>query len=80
MAKAQHSPEYRPVPALLRKLREEAGLTQRDLGKRVGKPQSWVYNCESANRRVDLAEFIVWCRGCGADPGGAFKRALAACR
>ncbi|MGD0464269.1 MAG: helix-turn-helix transcriptional regulator [Tepidisphaeraceae bacterium] len=80
MAKAQHFPSYRPIPVLLRHLREEAGLTQRDLGKRVGKPQSWVFNCESANRRVDIAEFIVWCRGCGADPAAAFKRALAACR
>jgi hypothetical protein len=27
-----------------------AGLTQRALGKRLGKPQSWVFNCETANR------------------------------
>ena len=40
-------------------MREEAGLTQRDLGKCLKKPQSWVYNCETANRRVDLAEFVM---------------------
>ena len=43
-------------------LREKAGLTQRDLGKRLKKPQSWVYNCETGNRRVDVTEFIVWAR------------------
>ena len=78
MAKAQHSPDYRRLPGLLRQLREEAGLTQRDLGKRMKKPQSWIYNCESANRRVDVTEFAAWCRGCGADPLRAFKRALEA--
>ena len=74
--KSQHDPSYRPVPALLRALREEAGLTQRELGARLKKPQSWVYNCESANRRVDISEFVAWARGCGADPGAAFARFL----
>jgi transcriptional regulator with XRE-family HTH domain len=74
--KAQHDPRYEPVPPLLRALREEAGLTQRDLGDRLGKPQSWVYNCETANRRVDVAEFVAWARACGADPMAAFGRLL----
>jgi hypothetical protein len=56
--KSQHSPAYQRLPGFLRTLREEAGLTQRALGQRLGKPQSWVYNCETANRRVDVTEFI----------------------
>jgi transcriptional regulator with XRE-family HTH domain len=72
--KSQHAAAYRPLPALLRALREEAGLTQRELGQRMRKPQSWVYNCETANRRVDVAEFVAWARGCGVDPGRAFAR------
>lgn len=55
--KSQHARAYRPLMALLRGLREGAGLTQRDLGGRLGKPQSWVHNCEVGNRRVDVAEF-----------------------
>ena len=62
MAKAQHSTAYRAVPPLLRRLREEAGLSQRELGARMKRPQSWVYNCETANRRVDIMELIAWCR------------------
>ena len=58
MPKSQHEPAYRPAPPFLRQLRERAGLTQRALGQRLRRPQSWVYNCESANRRVDVAEFI----------------------
>lgn len=74
--KAQHASPYRKLPGFLRALREEAGLTQRELGKRLRKPQSWVYNCESANRRVDVTEFIAWARACGGDPQDAFARFL----
>ena len=74
--KAQHSRSYRSVPVFLRRLREEAGLTQRELGKRLKKPQSWVYNCETANRRVDVTEFIAWAQACGVDPGDALARFL----
>jgi transcriptional regulator with XRE-family HTH domain len=74
--KAQHGRSYQRLPILLRALREEAGLTQRELGKRLKKPQSWVYNCENTNRRVDVAEFVEWARACGAEPKAAFNRFL----
>ncbi len=75
--KSQHSRAYQRLPPLLRALREEAGLTQRELGKRLRKPQSWVFNCESANRRVDVTEFVAWVRACRADPCAALARLLA---
>ena len=78
--KAQHTRAYRHLPPLLREPRDEAGLTQRELGRVLGKPQSWVYNCEAANRRVDVAEFIAWSEACGVKPTTAFTRFLrAAC-
>lgn len=76
MPKAQHAPAYRPLPAYLRQLRESAGLTQRELGQRLHKPQSWVYNCESGNRRVDVTEFVTWCRACRTEPRAAFAALL----
>ncbi len=75
--KAQHAPAYRGVPAFLRELRDKAGLTQRELGSRLGKPQSYIYNCESANRRVDVPEFIAWAKACGREPVAAFRRFVA---
>jgi transcriptional regulator with XRE-family HTH domain len=72
--KSQHARAYRPLPGYLRTLREEAGLTQRELGERMKKPQSWVYNCETGNRRVDVTEFIAWATACGVDPRQAFAR------
>ena len=49
--KAQQNLKYRVLPGFLRQMREQAGLTQRELGKRLTKPQSYIYNCETANRR-----------------------------
>ncbi len=74
--KSQHAAAYRALPGFLRELREEAGFTQRELGKRLRKPQSYVYNCETANRRVDVTEFIAWTQGCEVEPLKAFRRFL----
>jgi transcriptional regulator with XRE-family HTH domain len=71
--KSQHASAYRSLPGFLRHLREQAGLTQRQLGKRMKKPQSWIYNCETANRRVDVTEFIEWTKCCGIEPGQALR-------
>jgi transcriptional regulator with XRE-family HTH domain len=72
--KSQHARSYRRLLPFLRTLREEAGLTQRELGARLKKPQSWIYNCETGNRRVDVSEFIGWADACGVNPKVAFVR------
>ena len=74
--KSQHAAAYQRLPPFLRMLRGEAELTQRELGKKLKKPQSWVYNCETGNRRVDVTEFIAWVRACGIDVQAAFVRFL----
>lgn len=74
--KSQHNMMYRILPMFLRQMREKAGLTQREIGKRLKKPQSYVYNCETANRRVDITEFISWARACEVKPQTAFSRLL----
>jgi transcriptional regulator with XRE-family HTH domain len=74
--KSQHSRDYEPLRALLRSLRQGAGLTQRDLGERMGKPQSWIHNCEVGNRRVDVSEFTAWANACEVKPVTAFRRFL----
>jgi transcriptional regulator with XRE-family HTH domain len=74
--KSQHSLMYRKIPVFLKNMREKAGLTQRELGKIINKPQSYIYNCETANRRVDITEFIVWSKGCGEDAKTTFARLL----
>ncbi len=74
--KSQHNRMYRVLPGFLRELREKTGLTQRQLGKRLNKPQSYIYNCETANRRVDITEFILWVKACDIDPKKVFNKLL----
>lgn len=74
--KVQHLEEYKQLPKFLRKLREDAGLTQRALGEAIDKPQSWVQYCETGSRRVDVAEFIQWSNVCKVSPEKAFKKFL----
>ncbi len=50
------------------KARKSAGLTQRELAKRLHKPQSFVAKYEGGERRVDVLEFIEICKAIEADP------------
>lgn len=51
--------------ALLRQVRLEAGLRQTDVAAKLGKPQSFVSNYESGERRLDLLELQVLCEALG---------------
>lgn len=64
---------YRKVPPFLRDLRERAGLTQRQLAKRAGQSQWWVARSETGSRRLDVAEFVEFCLGCGVRPAEAIE-------
>ena len=68
MAKKPNPPSHHDVPGLLRKIREEAELTQRDLAKRLKRSQPWVHKSEYGERRVDVSEFLDWCAACRSDP------------
>ena len=41
---------------LLKSIREEQGLLQREVAERLGTPQSFVSKYESGERRIDLPE------------------------
>ncbi len=64
---------YRKVPAFLRELRESAQLTQRELAERIAQSQWWVARCEMGSRRIDVAEFVEFCVGCGRNPAEALS-------
>ena len=72
MSKSQHAPRYRYLPALLRRLREEAELTQRELATKLRVTHVWVHKSEIGERRVDVTEFMDWTAACGVDPSDAF--------
>jgi transcriptional regulator with XRE-family HTH domain len=48
--------KYKTVGGVLKAARERSGLTQQQLAKRLGKPQSFVSNYERGQRRIDVLE------------------------
>jgi transcriptional regulator with XRE-family HTH domain len=73
MAKAQHAQRYRHLPGLLRQIREDRGFTQRALAAKLGVTHVFVHKSEIGERRVDITEFMDWCRACSVDPEAAFR-------
>jgi transcriptional regulator with XRE-family HTH domain len=57
-----HSAAYRRFLARLRRARSEAGLTQVQVARRLGRPQSFVSKCESGERRIDVVELADFAR------------------
>lgn len=53
---------------LLTAARHDADLTQSDLAKRLGRPQSFVSKIEIGERRLDVVEFLHVARAIGVDP------------
>jgi len=72
MAKSQHAVRYKHLPGLLRQWRETAGLTQRELARKLRTNHVFVHKSEVGERRVDVAEFMDWCLACGVDPTEGF--------
>lgn len=60
-----HDQRYIETVALLRKAREGSGLTQRDLARLLGRPQSYVSKVETCERRLDYVELLQLCRAIG---------------
>ncbi|TGV08745.1 XRE family transcriptional regulator [Mesorhizobium sp. M8A.F.Ca.ET.173.01.1.1] len=59
---------YRRLIELLVQARKDAGITQVELGKRLGLRQTAVSKFELCERRLDVAEFIAVAKAIGADP------------
>lgn len=48
--------------------RKDAGITQAELGKRIGQRQTFVSKFELGERRLDVAEFVTVAKAIGVDP------------
>ncbi|MDU8359641.1 helix-turn-helix transcriptional regulator [Pseudomonas syringae group sp. J309-1] len=59
--KTIHNTPYQSLLPLLLKARVEAGLTQKELTTKLGRPQSFVSKTENAERRLDVIEFMDLC-------------------
>lgn len=56
MIKSIHTKQYAYFVEKLKKAREETGLTQVQVAKKIKRPQSHISNVESGQQRVDVVE------------------------
>jgi len=59
---------YLRIIELLVQARKDAGITQAELGRRIGQRQTFVSKFELGERRLDIAEFLAVGRAIGTDP------------
>jgi transcriptional regulator with XRE-family HTH domain len=55
---ASYRQRYRRFLSRLKQARTHARLTQAEVAKKLGQPQSFVSKCESGERRVDAVELL----------------------
>jgi transcriptional regulator with XRE-family HTH domain len=71
---------YQRIIELLVQARKDAGITQAELGKRIGQRQTFVSKFELGERRLDVAEFVLVSKAIGVDPSLLLRRAEAGLR
>lgn len=73
MPKSVFGGAHHDLVSVLTEARKSSGLTQAELGQKVGKDQTFVSLIENSQRRVDVLEFIALCRAMRIDPARAFS-------
>ena len=73
MGKSIHSKEYAYFVERLQKARQEAGLTQVQVAKKLKRPQSYISNIETGQQRVDVVELQKFAKLYGKDINYFFK-------
>lgn len=71
-AKALH----KTMSSHLRTLRKDLGFTMRSLSTNLGTPHSFIGKVENQDRRLDIAEFVLYCDGKDKDPRAVFDEML----
>lgn len=74
MSKSVFTRDYEGFRLLLIEARNSAGLTQVDLAKKLGRPQSFVSKYERGERRLDVIEFLDVAETIGIDPAHVIRK------
>lgn len=77
MSSTLRSRRHETLIAFLIDRREQLGLTQSDVAKRLGQWQSFVARVESGQRRIDVVELLDFAEALSFDPRQAIKRLTA---
>jgi transcriptional regulator with XRE-family HTH domain len=65
MLTKRNSTRYRQFADALRRARKDRGMTQEQLAKKLRVPQPWISKVERNERRLNVVELEVWCKGLG---------------
>ena len=60
---------YKDLIARLVQLRRDAGVTQAAVAEALGTDQSQVSKLERGERRLDVIDYVRYCRAIGTNPG-----------
>ena len=74
LRKTLRSKENDALIALIVSVRNQQGLTQRDLAAALKRPRSFVSRIESGERRLDIVEFVAVAKALKQDPVELFAR------
>ena len=76
--KTTRTADYKRLLNWLKQARRAAGITQEDLARRLGRPQSYVSKCETGERRLDVIEFVDWAAAIRVSPRQVLNKVLKA--
>lgn len=76
MSKTIYQDRYASLVHALREIRKQNNVTQIQLAERLGKPQSYIAKVETLERKLDIVEFVDWCKAIGADPTVLIRECL----
>lgn len=62
------SPDYRAAINAIKEARSSLEVSQRELGRRLGKPSSFINKIEQLERRLDIVEFVAIAHALGVAP------------
>ena len=76
MEKTIYSRHVEAFRAKIVAIRMAAGLSQRQLAKKLRRVHSVIAHIEQGQRRVDTLEFFKICKACGASPAKAARELM----
>lgn len=68
MAKSIYSADQESFLKVMARIRSDAGLTQQELARRMAVSQSTVSDILRGQRRIDVIEWIGFCKACKVTP------------
>lgn len=71
----KYDPAYRAIVDGLIAARKARGLTQWDVAGRMGTEQSQISKFERGERRLDVLDYLRYCRAIELDPGSLLQSA-----